>query len=638
MSALSIQPTYPIFTDIDGQPLEDGYVWIGQANLDPQGNPINVYWDAALTQPAGQPIRTLAGYPANSGTPARLYVNSDYSIRVMNKNGSTVYSAPAATERYSDAVVSGVNAQIVVYDPPFVGGVSTNVEAKLGQSISILDFGADPTGAVDSSAAIQSAIAATFARGGGAVYAPAGQYRLDSTITFPEDYYIKFYGDGSLRTRFVFKGTGNAMEAASNTTNKIKVCFEGFWLYNDSANSTNGIFIKNGQYESDVIDVFVDSFNKAGTQTIDGYTFYYSGIVAMYAWGLRWEKVQAWRNGNGMTLIQFNSTLVHPNCLVNVQNGLYLWDGVATVVGGVFQGNDTANNGNAASIVANAEIVSLGGNNTLDGVYFEGEGVNPPWTIIVDGVDDNNRSTGTKIVNCNITRSTDTAKVRECIYVRLAEETVIEGNTITPTSVDGVGAAAMSHINVATVSLNTRIGHNSYRGRHAQTGTFYSWLPKIINTANLPQYVYPFAKFDGGLKTVQKRLRLEWLLPAATLAAPLAETQALVPGTTLIAYHSLTRIVWLTNIQAILAGGLSAGSFTVRVYNRENDAGGLVLVATATGTPEAGIQFQLLNQHPYQTRLEPGNVVVTVETSATFAPVAANEIYVELEFEEFDNH
>jgi hypothetical protein len=106
MSALSIQPTYPIFTDIDGQPLEDGYVWIGQANLDPQGNPIQVYWDAALTILAAQPIRTLAGYPANSGTPARLYVNSDYSIRVMNKNGSTLYSAPTATERYNGSVIS----------------------------------------------------------------------------------------------------------------------------------------------------------------------------------------------------------------------------------------------------------------------------------------------------------------------------------------------------------------------------------------------------------------------------------------------------------------------------------------------------------------------------------------------------
>jgi hypothetical protein len=93
MSALSIQPTYPIFTDIDGQPLEAGYVWIGQANLDPQVNPINVYWDAALTIAAPQPIRTLGGYPSRNGTPARFYVADNYSIRVMNRNGSTIYSS-----------------------------------------------------------------------------------------------------------------------------------------------------------------------------------------------------------------------------------------------------------------------------------------------------------------------------------------------------------------------------------------------------------------------------------------------------------------------------------------------------------------------------------------------------------------
>lgn len=158
MSALSIQPTYPIFTETDGQPLEDGYIWIGTANLDTQVNPINVYWDAALTLPAAQPIRTLAGYPANSGTPARLYVNSDYSIRVMNKKGSIVYSAPAATERYSDAVISSINASQVVYDPAGSGAVQTNVEDKLREYVSVKDFGAVGDGVTDDTAAIQAAI------------------------------------------------------------------------------------------------------------------------------------------------------------------------------------------------------------------------------------------------------------------------------------------------------------------------------------------------------------------------------------------------------------------------------------------------------------------------------------------------
>lgn len=106
MSALSIQPPYPIFTDIDGQPLENGYIWIGTANQDPQANPITVYWDKGLTIVAAQPIRTIGGYPANSGTPARIYANGNYSIRVMNKNGSIVYSAAVATEQYSEDVFS----------------------------------------------------------------------------------------------------------------------------------------------------------------------------------------------------------------------------------------------------------------------------------------------------------------------------------------------------------------------------------------------------------------------------------------------------------------------------------------------------------------------------------------------------
>jgi hypothetical protein len=93
MSALEVKPPYPVFSDIDGQPLESGFIWIGQSNLDPQVNPINVYWDAGLTIPAAQPIRTLGGYPSNSGTPARFFASADYSIRVMNRNGSTIYSS-----------------------------------------------------------------------------------------------------------------------------------------------------------------------------------------------------------------------------------------------------------------------------------------------------------------------------------------------------------------------------------------------------------------------------------------------------------------------------------------------------------------------------------------------------------------
>ena len=93
MSALSIQPPYPAFAGADGQPLENGYIWVGTVNLNPQVNPIAAFWDSALTIPAAQPIRTLNGYPVYQGTPARFYVNSDYSIQVLDNKGSVVYTS-----------------------------------------------------------------------------------------------------------------------------------------------------------------------------------------------------------------------------------------------------------------------------------------------------------------------------------------------------------------------------------------------------------------------------------------------------------------------------------------------------------------------------------------------------------------
>ena len=93
MSALSVEPPYPAFADADGQPLEDGYIWIGTVNLNPITNPIVAYWDAALTITAVQPIRTSGGYPVYQGTPARIYTASDYSIQVQNKNATVVYTS-----------------------------------------------------------------------------------------------------------------------------------------------------------------------------------------------------------------------------------------------------------------------------------------------------------------------------------------------------------------------------------------------------------------------------------------------------------------------------------------------------------------------------------------------------------------
>lgn len=96
-----VQQPFPIFTDNDGDPLESGSIYIGVANLNPIANPINAYWDAALTIPAVQPIKTKGGFPARSGTPARIYVPTNYSILVQNKNGTLINSILDAVDYFN---------------------------------------------------------------------------------------------------------------------------------------------------------------------------------------------------------------------------------------------------------------------------------------------------------------------------------------------------------------------------------------------------------------------------------------------------------------------------------------------------------------------------------------------------------
>jgi hypothetical protein len=94
MSAVTIESPIPIFTDADGTPLENGYIYIGVANLNPVTNPLATFFDPAFTIPAVQPIRTLNGFPVYLGTPTKVYVNNvDYSIQILNKSGSLVFNA-----------------------------------------------------------------------------------------------------------------------------------------------------------------------------------------------------------------------------------------------------------------------------------------------------------------------------------------------------------------------------------------------------------------------------------------------------------------------------------------------------------------------------------------------------------------
>lgn len=87
---MQINP-FDYFADNNGDALNEGYVWIGEPNKDPRQFPVSVYFDAALTIPAAQPLRTNAGYIVRANTPTTLYISGNYSVLVETKTHLRVF-------------------------------------------------------------------------------------------------------------------------------------------------------------------------------------------------------------------------------------------------------------------------------------------------------------------------------------------------------------------------------------------------------------------------------------------------------------------------------------------------------------------------------------------------------------------
>lgn len=93
MATEVIKPPLPLFSDDSGNELENGYIYIGEAGLDPENNPVSVYWDRAQTIPAAQPLRTVSGYVSYNGSPSRVFIGQSYSITVKDKKEQVVYTS-----------------------------------------------------------------------------------------------------------------------------------------------------------------------------------------------------------------------------------------------------------------------------------------------------------------------------------------------------------------------------------------------------------------------------------------------------------------------------------------------------------------------------------------------------------------
>lgn len=258
MAALSIQVPYPVFYDRDGQPLDNGNIYIGVANLDPVTNPLTVYYDEALTITASQPLVTSNGYVYRNGTPTQLYVNAaDFSITVNDSKGLFVYSFPEATG-------IGAGAASIEYDPPFPGAVTSGytVQDKLSQYVTVDDFGAVGDGVTDDSAAINAALAASSY-----VCTSFGKtYAVGSTIQVPINTTFDMSGSvieplltGTF-TPIIEEPTYSAVIALTGIAAKIT----GGFLYMAGTTNLVGVYFREFQQKATLVTVDTATFGFYG--------------------------------------------------------------------------------------------------------------------------------------------------------------------------------------------------------------------------------------------------------------------------------------------------------------------------------------------------------------------------------------
>lgn len=251
MSAFSVHEPFPQFHDRDGQPLDGGFVWIGQAGLDAQANPIPVYFDAALTIPASQPIQTHGGFAANGATPTPIYVDaSDYSIKVLDANGALVIAYPNAVDRFPAAVITGgLSSANVTYDRDLPGTQVRTVEKRLQDYTSVFDFMTPAqiaavqalTFTVDVTAPVQAAIN-SIAR---EVYFPQGGYLISAPLSLSSPTVAKTLRGAGRQSSIIYNiGAGNALQSIGNVFVQNTAITIADLSVESQPGSSNGIFFE----------------------------------------------------------------------------------------------------------------------------------------------------------------------------------------------------------------------------------------------------------------------------------------------------------------------------------------------------------------------------------------------------------
>ena len=338
------------------------------------------------------------------------------------------------------------------------GAVNRPINKKLSESVSVLDFGADPTGTNDSTTAIQNAINSLGALGG-SLYFPTGTYLVSDvtssgnclTVTCP----IHIYGDGAFYTSI------KPASGVAGTVNTIQ--FSPNISYAEDLTIVERIFIGNpstgtrqGQY-----GIYLNTL--ASGQNLPKFTVRDCVIGQGGAYGI-YHNNNATNNVNGgMYCALFTNN--------EIKGGIYLNNSGDSIVisNNILSGTGT---GVYANLVAGASELSILDNNITTNqssiIVYSGRRVNILRNNCEHSTTGSNsnavfdiNSVGETLIEgtiCgNLISSFGSSDANKGINLNAANGTLIQDNVI----LRGI-SGSFTGIYVGSSSVNVRIGGNSY--------------------------------------------------------------------------------------------------------------------------------------------------------------------------------
>jgi hypothetical protein len=199
---------------------------------------------------SGNPLKIVKGIEINTE-----FV--DIAVAVATKADLTQLSAS-----YGSSLVGFLQSG--------TGAASRTVQAKMRESVSVLDFGAVGNGVTDDTAAIQAAINAAA---GKSLFLPPGAYKY-SALTLTANN-TTLYGEGRATRLVCSLSTGNTLDIGDGTNEARNIVLRDLTFWSSVTRSAGATIRARKLVRSQLQNVFIgtpEDFNANGNRLFDGIT------------------------------------------------------------------------------------------------------------------------------------------------------------------------------------------------------------------------------------------------------------------------------------------------------------------------------------------------------------------------------